>query len=173
MKCYLLLALCTMAAPVPAQAPEFGRAHAIPAAARRFVGSWRLVSTEERRPNGEVVPRTGRLWTDPMGLIQYDSTGHMAVQITARERPRFAGAQPTGEEALDALRSYVAYFGTYTVDEAAQTVTHHTVGNVNPNIERDRVRRFEFSGNRLTLIPPPSKVNGETRTVRLTWERIR
>lgn len=173
MKCYLLLALCTMLAAAQAPAPEFGRAHPIPAAAKRFVGTWRLVSIEERRPNGEAVPRTGRLGADPLGLILYDSTGHMAVQITARDRQHFAAAQPTGEEAWDALRSYVAYFGTYTVDEAARTVTHHTVGNINPNIERDRVRHFEFSGDRLTLIPPPSKVNGETRTVRLTWERIR
>jgi hypothetical protein len=162
-----------MLVPASAQAPEFGRARRVSGAERRFVGSWRLVSIESRRPNGEVVPRTGPLGADRIGLIAYDSTGHMGVQITARERPRFAGTQPTGEEALEALRSYVAYFGTYTVDEAAQTVTHHTVGNVNPNIERDRVRHFEFSGDRLTLIPPPSKTNGELRTTRLTWERIR
>ncbi len=38
----------------------------------------------------------------------------------------------TAEEAKHALENYVAYFGTYTVDEAAGIVTHQRMSSVQP-----------------------------------------
>jgi hypothetical protein len=41
------------------------------------VGTWKLVSVETLRPNGEVLYEwMGR---NPVGLIIYDPTGHMSV----------------------------------------------------------------------------------------------
>ena len=125
----------------------------------RFVGTWRLVSitSDRTNPGGEARSR---------GVIYYDSTGHMAVQIIPnRERPSWRG-RPTAEQALDAITGYTAYFGTYTIDEAAQTVTHHREGTLVPG-RVDFVRGFEFApGDRLILTPVNS-------TTHLTWERIR
>ena len=124
----------------------------------RFVGTWRLVSiVSGTNPSGEARSR---------GVIYYDSTGHMAVQIISnRERPSWRG-RPTPEQALDAISGYTAYFGTYTIDEAAQTVTHHREGTLVPG-RVDFVRNFEFApGERLILTPVNS-------TTHLTWERIR
>ena len=144
-------------------------------AAARLVGTWQLVSyessdTESQRFRG---PK-------PIGLIYYDRTGHMAVQI-APDRPRrrftgpqagvFTGPQPTPDEALDAISGYAAYFGTYTVDERAQTVTHKRIGNINPGGVGDFVRRYEFLTNdRLALVP---QERTDLRAVRLTWERLK
>ena len=116
--------------------------------APRFVGAWLLISPTEN------------------GMIYYDATGHMIVQSAPkRSRPR-AGTEPTPAEALDALDGYHAYFGTYTIDEAASTVTHHQVETVQPGGAVDLIRAYEFpSDTRLVLRP----VEGGDDIV---WERI-
>lgn len=132
--------------------------------ANRVVGMWRLVSIVQ--DSGQAPNRGAR----PTGLIVYDASGQMSVQIMPdRIRPKFAATDPTPDEAREALRGYTAYFGTYTVDDRAQTVTHHRQGSVNPgNVGGDLVRRFEFApGDRIILTPL------ENPTRRLTWERVK
>ena len=99
-------------------------------------------------------------------MIYYGPLGEMAVQVAPDVERKRAGAKPTPEEALVALDDYIAYFGTYTVDEQAGTVTHHRHGSVQPNDTGDLVRRYEFAGDRLILRPPDS-------TYEVTWERIK
>jgi len=144
-------------------------------AASRLIGTWSLVSYE----SSDMESRQYR-GPRPIGLLYYDRTGHMAVQISPdRQRRRFTGPQagvftgpqPTPAEALDAISGYAAYFGTYTVDEIAQTVTHKRVGNLNPGGTGDFVRRVEFpTEDRLVLVP---EERTDLRAVRLTWERLK
>jgi len=64
----------------------------------------------------------------------YDSLGNMAAQVMPnRVRRKYAAAEPTPDEAKDAITGYLAYFGTYSVHEQARTVTHHRKGNINPD----------------------------------------
>ena len=130
---------------------------------RRFVGTWRLVSLEI---DGQPGPNSG---VHPTGRIYYDAGGNMAAQILPdRPRPRWSGTQPTPEEARETILGYVAYFGTYTVDERERTVTHHRAGALNPNWADTPqfVRRYEFIGDdRLVLVPV------DNPRMRLTWER--
>jgi len=130
--------------------------------AKRFVGTWRLVET---RTDGKPDPVRG---LNPTGLIYYDATGHMAAQIMpAGVRRAFAGIAPTPDEAQAALRGYTAYFGTYTVDERARTVTHHRQGNINPGALKEVVRRYEFlPGDRVSLRPMENQNQ-------LIWERVK
>ncbi len=134
-----------------------------PDAAKRFVGTWRLVSITS---NGQPDPIRG---PHPTGLIYYDGTGHMAVQIMPdRPRPKYASSEPTPAEAKAALTGYAAYFGTYTIDERAHTLTHHRTGNINPSDAVDAVRRYEFnSSDQLILTPVENPMR------QLTWERIK
>jgi len=128
--------------------------------ARKFFGAWRYVGT---RLDGK--PRPGR-GANPQGIIVYDPSGHMAVHVAPdRPKPR-AGKEPTPEEAYDALRDCVAYFGTYSIDEDGQTVTHHRHASVQPGDAGDVVRGYEFAGDRLILRPV-----GTTQEV--IWERIK
>ena len=124
--------------------------------AQRFIGTWRLASIDD--------PARG---PHPIGILMYDMTGHMAVQVIPDiPRARFSGTVPTPEEARAALAGYTAYFGTYSINETASTVTHHCRGNVDPGRVGDIVRRYRFEGNdRLTLMPLESQV-------RIVWERI-
>jgi len=135
-------------------------------AAKRIVGLWRLVAMTA---GGQVNPERGERAT---GMIVYDQHGLMNVQIMPdRPRPKWTGA-PTPEQALEALSTYTAYWGTYIVDEAKGTVTHHRQGMLDGDIV-DYVRRFELAdnGNRIIL----TTVSGGTTnpSIRLTWERVR
>lgn len=127
----------------------------------RFIGTWRLVSIQADSQG--AVNRGPR----PTGYISYDATGHMAVQIQP-DRPRASWSRrtPTPQEALDAVRGYTAYFGTWTLDPKAGTVTHHREGALNFDT-KEYVRRYEFVGkDRLRLTPV------DLSGVSLLWERV-
>lgn len=129
---------------------------------KAFIGTWRLISIE----GGTTQASRG---ARPTGLIYYDAHGYMAAQIMPdRPRPTWSGT-PTPQQALEALRGYTAYFGTYTIDEMAGTVTHHRQGMLDGG-ERDFVRSYEFGpGERLILTP----VGNAATPLHLTWERIK
>jgi hypothetical protein len=128
--------------------------------ARRFFGAWRYVTTNL---NGK--PRPGR-GIHPKGVIIYDPSGYMAVHI-APERPfPKAGAEPTADEALNAVKDTIAYCGMFSIDERAGTVTHHRQASIQPGDVGSVVRRYEFAGDRLILRP----VDEDQEII---WERVK
>jgi hypothetical protein len=127
--------------------------------AKKLHGAWRYIGT---RINGGNWDRGAQ----PKGMIYYGPHGEMAVQIAPDVNRTRAGAAMTPEEAQIAVKDYIAYFGTYTVDEHAGTVTHHRQDSLQPGDFGDLVRRYEFIGDRLVLRAPNS-------TMEVTWERIK
>jgi hypothetical protein len=128
--------------------------------AKQLVGTWRLVDIN----NGTDPNRGPR----PIGLIYYDAHGNMAAQIMPdRPRAKYAATQPTPDEAKAAITGYTAYFGTYTVDERARTVTHHRKANLNPGGIDTVVRRYEFVTPDRIILRPVENQN------QLTWERVK
>jgi hypothetical protein len=158
----VVVASWTVLAPAPVQA----------GAAAALVGSWRLVANQEHQPDGRVTDVWG---SDPLGRLVYDARGRMSVQLLSRHRRSFAGndrAAGTPEETREAFVGFLAYFGTYTVDEKAGTVVHHVEGASFPNLMGSHQRRtFVLSGNRLTLSTPPILANRRTSKYVLVWER--
>lgn len=138
-----------------------------------FVGTWKLLSMEARRSDGQVVYPLGEY---AAGIFVYDALGNMAVQIMRRERPPFASGdmqKGTSEELKAAAEGYLAAFGTYTVDEAQSRVLLHVQGSLFPNwIGTDQIRHYRFEGDRLTLETPSMQVAGMSITVALVWERL-
>jgi Lipocalin-like domain len=122
-----------------------------------LIGAWRYVDAtldgKSTRPNGK-------------GMIYYDPTGAMVCQVSPGNTVMKAGAQPTPDEALAALDGTIAYFGTFTIDERAQTVTHHRQGSVQPGDTADLIRTFTIDGDKLRLNPP-----GTNYVVH--WERLK
>ena len=128
--------------------------------AKQLVGTWRLVDIN----NGTDPNRGPR----PIGLIYYDAHGNMAAQIMPdRPRAKYAATQPTPDEAKAAITGYTAYFGTYTVDEGARTVTHRRKANLNPGGIDTVVRRYEFVTPDRIILRPVENQN------QLTWERVK
>jgi hypothetical protein len=99
-------------------------------------------------------------------MIYYGPHGEMSVQVAPDIKRKRDGAVMTAEEAKTALTDYIAYFGTYTIDEQAGTVTHHRHDTIQPGDTGDLVRSYEFNGDRLIL-------RGLNAPLEVTWERIK
>ena len=132
----------------------------MPTDKERLIGSWRHIGT---RIDGKADSARGN---SPKGIIMYDVHGHMACHVSPDREVAKAGKEPTPDEAKAALADHVAYFGTFSVDEKARTVTHHKEGSVQPGDKGDVVRGYEFAGNRLILRP------AGTTGYEIIWERI-
>ena len=126
---------------------------------QRLMGSWRYLGT---RIDGANWDRGA----NPKGMIYYGPHGEMAVQIAPDIERKRAGAVVAPDEAALAITGYIAYFGTYSINEQAGTVTHHRHASIQPGDSGDLVRRYEFNGDRLVLRPPNS-------TMEVSWERIK
>src|SRR5580704_14192498 len=128
-----------------------GQAAPVSEEAKRFIGTWRLISDTST------------------GLMYYDRLGNMAAQVMpGRARAKYAGTQPTPEEAKEAITGYLAYFGTYTVNEGERTITHHRKANINPGqVGDDVVRGYEFAPGDRVILTPVGSVN------QIIWERMK
>jgi hypothetical protein len=138
-----------------------------------LVGSWRLVSYEDKPPKGPSVFPFG---IRPQGLLTYDATGHMALQIMKVPHPKVASgddAKMTPAEKQDLLDAYVAYFGRYRVDAARSVVVHQVDGDLyDVFVGRDEERPFTLTGDRLELTPT-WKQDGQQWTGVRVFERVR
>ena len=125
----------------------------------RIVGTWKLISWESVRPNGQVVNWMG---PHPTGVIMYQPNGYMAVQIMADPRPTFAQnpalSPPPYDEFRTAFFDYYAYWGTYTINDAGNGVVHNVVaseraGEVGVNYQRS----VSIEGTKLLITTPSYK----------------
>jgi hypothetical protein len=78
-------------------------------------------------------------------MLIYTRDGHMSVQLMY---PKSAAGLTN-----DYVKNgYEASFGSYDVDEAAHTVTHHVQGSITDVlIGKDLPRAFQLSGRRLII----------------------
>jgi hypothetical protein len=142
-------------------------------AEQRIVGAWRLVSFTQEGADGVVLPFGNR----PLGWILYTPEGRMAAQIARAELPRPADraliASLTADEAQAILAAFVAYGGSWDVDEARGCVVHRVDISSQPNmIGSELVRQYRFEGDRLLLRPPPRVVDGVERQSEVVWRRV-
>lgn len=136
-------------------------------ATQRLVGTWQLMTRTVSRADGTAIvdPVLGE---KPTGRLVYDASGAMMIQMmrTGRKDAITAPANANPRVTL----GYDAYFGRYTVDEKASTVTHHVEGSLYPEDLGDNwVRPFTLDGNTLTL--RLTSEDGLTRT--LIFQRAR
>jgi hypothetical protein len=158
--------------------PEASEAASIRA---QLVGSWRLVSRHSRRANGELEVDPG-LSVAPLGVLIYDQSGHVAAQLSRRDRTvamvgeecQAAATTKGTPDTAQTVLGYDAYFGTYTINERAGIVTHHLEAALWPgDIGKDIDRSFAVSGDRLTISFNTTTREGVKVTRILVWERMR
>lgn len=145
-------------------------------AAQKFVGTYKLQYTDRATfANGKETASGEKTDGRAGSVIIYTRSGHMMVHLRDKEgRQKYAGQSPTPEEALAAYRTYVGYFGTFTVQDSAkpQHVMHHLEGALNPAMGPEFQRFYRFTGNVLRLGTPPTTTGGTTTGGRLYWERL-
>jgi hypothetical protein len=121
--------------------------------ADRLVGTWRVVRFVDADPSGKVTYPFGE---KPRGYIVYDPTGHLSVQLMRMPaQPTFAAGdddKATDAELRAAYDGFVAYFGTYRVDEVNSVVIHVVEGSLKPSYTgTDQPRPFKLDGDVLII----------------------
>jgi hypothetical protein len=103
---------------------------------------------------------------EPIGMISYDTAGRMWAMIFPPGREPL-GRDSAPEAYRDTMRGVIAYYGTYTVDEATKRVIHHVQAASNPAwIGDDFIRWFRFEGPDLLISLNQNFDNP------LLWERL-
>ncbi len=109
----------------------------------QLVGQWQLVSV--------TINDTSPYGANPSGAMLLDAGGHYAVIVVS-----VGGAKN------------IAYYGTYTVDEASKTLTAHVAGSTRPKADgRDQKHTMSLSGDQLTDEMPI----GRKGSVKMIWKR--
>lgn len=140
-------------------------------ATQQIVGTWALTSIRYRRLDGFMVEPFG---PNAKGMLVFDGT-HFATQVMAANLPKFASDNRmvgTQQEYEAISHGVVAYFGTYTVNEANRIVTLHIQRSSFPNWEgTDQQRMFEFKGDKLQYGAASTTAN-PAEAAQLVWKRI-
>jgi len=140
----------------------------------QLLGSWELVSYQLDLDTGRTAHPLGE---DAVGLILYTPQRRVAVNIMRPGRATWASPNPaagTQAETAAAAAGYLAYAGSFTVDEGASLVEHHVDVSLFPNWVGDVQRRFvDITGDELVLESPViTDAAGTSVTPRLRWRRI-
>ena len=140
-----------------------------------LVGTWELRSREDRTHSGER--RTDPiLGADPVALLVYDPHGRFTAQFMKRDRSEPAPEVATaaaGPNNSRARGGYDAYFGTYTVDDAAGTVTQRLAGALSPeNVGQVLTRAMTVTGNELVIQLETTAMDGVPIIRTLRWDRV-
>lgn len=143
---------------------------ALPDYQRDVVGFWQWTAAGLYNGSGVNVRPAYR----DASVIVYTPTGHMAVlYLPPPGRKPFSGNLPTVEEARAATQGSVSYFGTYIVQPKSRAVFHYQLGAANPAaVGGSFMRNFEIKGAEVTLLFPPTTLDGQQVRNTLTLKRL-
>ena len=139
----------------------------------KIVGSWLLVGVVSEAEDGTKGEPFG---PNPKGVMIFSSDGHFSLFQSRAEIPKIANndrAKATPEEALAAFASAIAYYGTYSIEEASGVMSvklqASTFANLMANPEQKRIITV-LTADELRFDNPrtPSGV-----TLRTVWKRAR
>ena len=99
-----------------------------------IVGAWSLVAVTAQLANGSSAEPFG---ANPKGMIIFTPDGHFALFQSRSELPKLAAndrAKATAEEATAIVSGSIAYYGTYSVDEADKSLSVSLDGSTFANL---------------------------------------
>lgn len=135
----------------------------------RIVGTWKLVSTEEKLRDGTTRPYPD-IGPNAVGYLMYTADGHMCASLMKPSRPLWHREYPTDAEKISAGSGFTAYCGTYAVDEKNGVIIHYPEVSYSPNYLGTQQRRpYRFEGGR--LIFSAVEANGDVQSWKITWEK--
>lgn len=100
----------------------------------QLVGTWKLVSSHNIRSDGSKIDRSG---PNPKGILIYTGDGHFVFVNTRSDLPKFASNsrdRGTPEEYKAVVQGSLAYFGTYSVNEADKVISVQIEGSTFANM---------------------------------------
>ena len=129
-----------------------------------IIGPWIITSVFDEYQNGERRDN----WGGPVkGQITFGRTGRFTTIIIG---PSSASMKTDDPRKPDAL--VVAYYGSYTVDEAGKKINGKIEGaSYSPRVNMDTTWTVQGSGDKLTLIGSPRKDQHGTFSPKLEVRR--
>lgn len=135
----------------------------------KLVGAWRLVSASSTTSGGER--NEAPYGSNPVGFLTYTGDGRVTAMISSDGRKSLSVGGGTLQEQAEAFKTFLAYAGRYTF--SGDKVIHHVeISSIQNYVNRDLVRTVKFQGDQVTLITPPTRVNGKNQTIELIWQRL-
>ena len=126
----------------------------------RLVGTWKLVSASSTTSAGERSETP--YGPSPVGFLTYTGDGRVTALISYGGRKSLSW-RPEQEEQAEAFKTFLAYAGRYTL--SGDKVIHHIeISSIQNYVDRDLVRSVKFQGDQITLVTPPTPVNGKIQT---------
>ena len=140
-------------------------------AKERLVGSWTLVSLTA----GEGANQTLPYGPNPRGSMMVDANGRFMIMVVRSDLPNFASnnrMRGTPDENNSVVQGSIAYYGTYTIDEATRVITVNVEGSTFPNfIGGTQTRILSFDGDEVTYLNPTPSHGGAPAKV--TYRRAK
>ncbi len=139
----------------------------------KILGMWALESREDVNAEGQIQidPFLGR---DPIGILCFGPS-HFSAQFMKRDRAdeENVPARAQAKNNTAGINGYDAYFGTYSIDEMAGTLTTHLGGSISPaNIGNTYVRDVRVVGNELIIQLETTALDGTPIKRTNTFSRI-
>jgi len=138
----------------------------------QLVGTWTIVSTDDTRPDGTKFQLFG---PNPKGTLVLAANGHTAFMLMSSGRPKFASNNRnsgTAEENKATVQGSVAFFGTWSVNEADKTIITRIEASTFPNQEGQEQKRIIMSvtADELKYVNPATTTGDRAETV---WRRLK
>ena len=138
----------------------------------QLIGTWGFVVTAANRADGTKANVFG---PNPNGVLMFHPDGHFALINTRPGRAKYASgnrAQGSPEEFKETVLGSIAYFGTYSVNEAKNEFVLTIKGSTFPDYEgTEQTRPFTIVGDELRSINPNPSLGGSP--LDLVLKRIR
>lgn len=138
----------------------------------RIVGTWELLRFEHRKPDGSIHYPQGK---GAVGRLVYEASGRMIGQIMGDAKLAFSHETPARckpDERRAAYDNFIAYFGTWRLDQARGCLVHRVEGAYFPpwvGGEQIRLYGFNADGSLTLRIPPKAEDDGSQFAV--IWKR--
>jgi len=118
----------------------------------RIVGTWELVSTEERMTDGSKRPYID-VGPRGKGYLIYTADGHMCATGMNPERPAWRDEEnPTEAQKLRAMDGFFGYCGRYEIDAINHVIYHYPEVALDPNaVGTKQARPYELDAENLTF----------------------
>ena len=135
--CGIVVLIAALTAPAQAQS-----ANSQTTDRESLIGAWHLAHIDSPGPDGKSADIA-----QPLGMLIYTRDGHMSVQLMY---PKTANAL-SNEYVQD---GYEASFGSYDINEATHTLTHHVQGSNTRDllVGKDLPRVYKISADGRLII---------------------
>jgi ketosteroid isomerase-like protein len=117
-----------------------------------IIGTWELVSTEERLTNGSKRPYLD-VGASGKGYLMYTADGHMCATGMNPNRPAWQDVnKPTETEKVRAMDGFFGYCGRYEIDTLHHAIYHYPEVALDPNlVGTKQIRPYVLDAEILTF----------------------